>query len=307
MQVDLIKAVLGPVLVLGATLSGPALAAWVLGWRRRRARERRRSPIGIQLLRPPGHALREQIDDRIGDVMAYLAVLMAVPPMMLAVVFLQMLLIPQRSVVGLAVIGGLAVLGLIGWSLRQLWKTGQALDNLRAGLDAEMAVGQELDQLMRRGAYVFHDIPGENFNIDHVVAAREGVFVIETKGYTKPNRDQGRADAKVTYDGQRLAFPTFATRDPIDQAERNAKWMARELSASTGEPVTTVPVLALPGWFVERQGRGAVRVYNGRELAGLLDTPRTTALSAEQLQRVAHQLEQRCRSVVPTYSRKPAD
>jgi hypothetical protein len=42
-------------------------------------------------------------------------------------------------------------------------------DNLRAGYDAELAVGQELDKLMREGAWVFHDVPGENFNIDHVV------------------------------------------------------------------------------------------------------------------------------------------
>ena len=40
-------------------------------------------------------------------------------------------------------------------------------------VDAEVAIGQELDQLMRDGAAVFHDMPAERFNIDHVVIARE--------------------------------------------------------------------------------------------------------------------------------------
>jgi hypothetical protein len=39
---------------------------------------------------------------------------------------------------------------------------------------------------MRQGAAAFHDLPAEQFNIDHVVVATEGVFAFETKGFTKP-------------------------------------------------------------------------------------------------------------------------
>ena len=41
--------------VLAACLVGPALAMGFLVRRKRRARARRRSPIGIDLLRGPGH------------------------------------------------------------------------------------------------------------------------------------------------------------------------------------------------------------------------------------------------------------
>jgi hypothetical protein len=58
----------------------------------------------------------------------------------------------------------------------------------RLGLDAELAAGQELDQLMRHGAFVFHDYPAEKFNIDHVVICESGVFAVETKARMKPDR-----------------------------------------------------------------------------------------------------------------------
>jgi hypothetical protein len=239
--------------------------------------------------------------------MGLLGLLMAIPASVMSLVLVHLLLSPRLSALVITLAGSIVAVASVAWILRALLRHGRALDNLRAGLDAEMAVGQELDQLMRRGAYVFHDIPGENFNIDHVVAAREGVFVIETKGYTKRLPKEGKVNAKVIYDGQRLTFPHFTTRDPVDQAERNAQWIGRWLTAATGDSVATVPVVALPGWLVDLQGRGAVRVYSGANLASLLDKPRATPLSAEQLQRVAHQLEQRCRNVEPAYSRKPAD
>ena len=55
---------------------------------------------------------------------------------------------------------------------------------------------------MRRGAYVFHDVPADNFNIDHVVVSGQGIFAVETKGFTKPKRGGGNADATVVFDDQ---------------------------------------------------------------------------------------------------------
>jgi hypothetical protein len=60
-----------------------------------------------------------------------------------------------------------------------------------------------------------------------------------------------------------------------------------------------LPVVALPGWFVKERGIGAVKVYSGRQLSSMLhgvapqlDT-RTRSISC--------QVEQRCRTVIPTY------
>ena len=196
-----------------------------------------------------------------------------------------------------------AVALFIAWMTRKLVKDGEQLDNLRAGFDAELAVGQELDQLMRTGAAVFHDFPAENFNIDHVVISTRGVFAVETKGYTKPGDREGKEGATVNFDGTHLQFPTWKTKEPIEQAERQAQWLAKWATSAIGDPVTVTPVLALPGWFVKETGRSSVRVYSGRALSGLLNAGVGESLSAQDVQRITHQVEQRCRTVVPTYRR----
>jgi hypothetical protein len=183
----------------------------------------------------------------------------------------------------------------------RLVKPGGKLDNLRNGYDAEVAVGQELDQLMREGAAVFHDFPADGFNIDPIVIAPGGVFAVETKGYTKRNDTRGKPGATVVFDGNSLSFPHWSTREPVEQAERQAKWLARWVTSAIGEPVNVVAVLALPGWFVDRKGRGPVRVFSGRELGKLLKSAGAAPLKPETVQRVAHQIEQKCRDVAPTY------
>ncbi len=301
---ELERALASILAVGGSMLVGPLVAVAALLWRRRQNRLRRRSPITLQMLRPPGHSLREQLDDASNDIGGYLLGLAMWPPMLLSAHLLL-----QR--------GGSAVPStatqLIYWSglligvavmAYLMLKTQRRMDDLRAGYDAELAVGQELDQLMRQGAAVFHDFPAEGFNIDHVVISRRGVFAVETKGYSKPGDLRGKAGATVVFDGQCLAFPRYSTREPLEQAERQAQWLGKWLCSAAGEAVVVLPVLALPGWFVERRGRGAVRVYAGPELARLLDAKGGSALSAEAMQRVVHQVEQRCRDVVPSLVRR---
>jgi hypothetical protein len=189
--------------------------------------------------------------------------------------------------------------------VRQIFKllaNSKELDKLRLGFDAEVAVGQELDQLMRDGAVVFHDMPAEKFNIDHVVIARQGVFAVETKGYTKPNRDGGSEDATVVYDGKTLALPERSGSWAIEQAQRQARWLAGWLTGATGEPTHVTPVVAMPGWFVDRKGQGEVMVFSGKELRShLLKTRSAKPLRAEQMQRVVYQVERQCRNVAPSY------
>jgi hypothetical protein len=293
---------LGAVLsVLFAAFVGPAVAFAFLMARKRRARAERRSPLTQDLLRGPGHALRERLEERRLDIMAEVLALAVLPLLLLCLYLVQTYLLDRKASLTvdiLYVVFGLGLIAFLVW--RSVKKAGE-LDTVRKGLDAEIAVGQELDQLMRNGAAVFHDMPTDKFNIDHVVIAPQGVFAIETKGYSKPHGNGGAADATVMFDGRALVFAGWSSSKPIDQAERQAQWLGKWLGGATGEPVTVTPVLALPGWFVDRQGRGSVRVYSGRELAGLLKARGAQPLSSEQMQRVVHQVEQRCRNVKPTY------
>lgn len=286
--------------LVAACLTGPALGIGALLLRRRRARARRRTPMVDALLRTPGHTLRQKLDDANIDLQWDVFALAVMPLMILAGFLAQAQLrgdlLAMMRLAPIYAAGALALVGFIVW---KLWKAGQRLDNLRAGLDAELAVGQELDQLMRQGAAVFHDVPAKDFNIDHVVVSTEGVFAVETKGFTKPRRGLGAADASVEFDGSVLRFPTWSAREPLVQAEQQAVWLAKWLTDAVGTSIRVLPVLALPGWYVRRTGRGSVRVYSGKELAGLMKARGAQALSAQDVQRVVHQIEQRCRTVEP--------
>ena len=172
------------------------------------------------------------------------------------------------------------------------------------GLDAELAVGQELNTLMFEGFRVFHDFPAENFNIDHIAVGPAGVFAVETKGRPKPIKGRGKVDAKVFSDGDVLRFPDWNESEPLEQAKWQAKWLAKWLSSAVGQSVSVKPVLALPGWFVEMTKRGDVVVYSGKSPQFFSKLKIGEGLPEPLVLRIAHQLEQRCRDVSPSAYQK---
>ena len=131
-------------------------------------------------------------------------------------------------------------IGFLAYFGVRLNKTHVQRHKEQLGLDCERSVGQELNQLMLEGCRVFHDFQADNFNIDHVVIAGNGIFAIETKGRSKPDRGRGQEDVLVTYDGHTLQFPTWREREPIEQAKRQATWLAAWLTKAVGEQHTRV-------------------------------------------------------------------
>jgi hypothetical protein len=160
--------------VLGITFAGPAAAIGLLLRRKRTTRAARRSPLTEKLLRGPGHSLRERLAELRFDVATDLAVLMVIPNLLFSMYLLQLrfLRLPPSTWVHAFV--ATLCLCLIAYYIRSLLASSAEIDKLRKGLDAEIAVGQELDQLMRQGAAVFHDFDADKFNIDHIVIAPQG-------------------------------------------------------------------------------------------------------------------------------------
>ena len=298
---EALQQVLFPASVAVLMLPGPLVAIWLLRSRRARVRRQRRSPIGRELLRSPGQALREQLDSLHGDLVIDALLTMVLPVLLLSIALVQSHLRGVDTMLRLWPAYLLMLMGSLAYFIWRMHRIEVQLDSVRAGFDAELAVGQELDQLMRQGAYTFHDVPAEGFNIDHVVVAEAGVFSVETKGYTKGMKGAGNAAVRVGFDGHVLRFPTWTTTAPLEQAERQAAWLGKWLSSATGHQVQAMPVLARPGGYVERTGRGSVRVFSGKELAGLLQSRGTQRLSPEDVTRVVHQLDQRCRTVAPVF------
>jgi hypothetical protein len=84
----------------------------------------------------------------------------------------------------------------------------------------------------------------------------------------------------------------------LEQARRNAADLNRELTRATGEPVEVKAILTFPGWWVTRTGKSDVNLLNPKEIRQAILTKRLLQLSAEQIQRIAYQVEQKCRDVV---------
>jgi hypothetical protein len=156
---------------------------------------------------------------------------------------------PQPWIYALFAFVTIAILGL------RIRRFVPEMRQLQLAADGEKAVGQFVEKLRVDGYEVFHDIPAESFNVDHVVVGHTGIFTVETKTWRKPHR----GDAQIKFDGERLTVAGFTPdRDPVAQARAQATWIARLVEEGTGRRYAVKPVVLFPGWWVE-QGPTATR------------------------------------------------
>lgn len=286
-----------PMVILLLTMM--AIVGGVSIWKKRRQRARR-SPLVSQLLRGPGESLRKELE----DINFYLTLHVVYTPLMLIAFFASHIsasyLGGQPETTFRYILSSGLILGALAYGFTNISRLTRRRANLQIGYEGELAVAQELNQLMRDGALVFHDVPGDGFNIDHVLVSSNGTYAIETKARTKPNRDMGTEDAKVIFDGKTLTFPTWQETEPLDQVARQARWLSKWLSSAVGEQIEARGALALPGWFVERAGRADVAVFNPKSTQFLMNGWLKEPMQESVIQRIAHQLDQRCRDVEPT-------
>lgn len=278
-----------------ATLLPLAVAHLITSWLQHRRRGFR-SPLTGQLLRAPGEKLMKTIENLNLELDSYLAAFVLLPFIFVFLYVVQPQLFKDLSNTIIFAGSFFLTFSWLTWKIIGLLNVRH---KCRLGLDGERAVGQELNQLMLKGCRVYHDFPAEGFNIDHIVIGPGGVFAVETKARAKPDKGRGNKDVRVKYDGKALIFPDWKETRPLVQAERQAKWLGRWISSAVGEKVDVKPVVALPGWYVHRTRRGGVIVINGKEVHFMAGQPFGNRLSEKLIQRIAHQVEQRCRDVGP--------
>lgn len=127
------------------------------------------------------------------------------------------------------------------------------LKSLKLGRDGERAVGQFLENLREDGHRVFHDLLGDKFNIDHIIISQKGIFLIETKTYSKPIK----GEAKIVFDGTKLTIQGLGSQTkPIIQVVSSSKWLNRTLLATTGKSFPIKPVILFPGWYITSTAKG---------------------------------------------------
>jgi hypothetical protein len=265
----------------------------------KRKKRGKRNPLCKDILRGAGESLRvkvRELDDKIYD---SLLLLYFSPITIIGFYFMMLYLQGRQFTYSGIFIYGITILFALTFFSVKLFKLLHKRNAYRLGLDAELAVGRELNRLMLDGFHVYHDFPEDKNNIDHIVIGPSGVFAVETKGKSKPDKGRGSTDAKVVYDGEKLIFPdNKINTDFIPQAKKQAASLSKWLSSALGEYITVKPVLALPGWFVDRKKNDFTILY-GYKNDYLKALSGKESLSKTHIQRIIHQIEQKCRDVGP--------
>jgi hypothetical protein len=284
-----IIAFLGPLLLVLGLLY---LYRWYRG------RKGSRSPLTGQLLRPPGQSLRERVEE-ISNTLNEALFMVALVPSLISGIILSRVFASGKGIETFWMMVGVAIwVCFTAYYVRKIFKLLFERRDLRLGLDGELATAEELNQLMHYGYHVFHDFPADHFNIDHVVIGPAGVFAVETKTRSKGVL-RGKQGAMVIFEDSRLKFPTHEESESIRQTKDESKWLAHFLEKSVGKPVTVKPILALPGWLVERRGRDAgITVMNPKEAVKSI-TSNAKVLDDQTIQQIKYQVEQRVRSIEP--------
>lgn len=203
-----------------------------------------KSPLKDSPLRNPGESLDKQIERLTHDVGGGYIWLMLITIGITAFewwrYYRDLEIDPQSISVFAAIV--------IPYCLYKILEASQKVKRLKQGRDGEKAVGQYLENLRETSAKIYHDIPAKNFNIDHVVIAKSGIYVIETKTYSKP--DSGRPS--VIFDGTSLKLNSGVTTDkPLIQVLASSNWLRELIKETTGKVFAVKPVIVFPGWFIE--------------------------------------------------------
>lgn len=168
------------------------------------------SPLKRAPLRVPGQSLEEEIDRVLNERVLFLF-LFGLVMLLLGIYQIWEYFDPAEIhplATAIVVLPCLAVSWTLGW--RQL----KRVRSLRQGRDGERIVAEALNALRQRGFVAIHDLVDRegNFNIDHVLVGPTGVFVIETKTWSKPP-----GIAKIDHiDIDTIRVPgTIPDRDPL--------------------------------------------------------------------------------------------
>jgi hypothetical protein len=228
---------------------------------------KKKSPIKDKPLRYPGQSLDEQIHQLVNE---------EALPYIIGAFFMfcfagyewwRYFMNPQPSPITISLFAiVLAIFSAI--KVRNIFRKVKAY---KLGREGERVVGQYLESVRENGSRIFHDLLGDNFNIDHVIISTKGIFVIETKTYSKPSK----GISKILFDGETLNIQELGRQTkPIIQVKTAARWIKEILLETTGKEFQVKPVILFPGWYVEssiQANKSEIWVLNPKALPKYID------------------------------------
>ncbi len=249
-----------------------------------------KSPLKEKPLRTPGQSLDEEIEKIIDDkVMPYIMASSMILFITLFEWYRWYTSTPPSpwtfSIIAIFVI------------VLSVYKTIPLIKRLRAlkqGRDGEKAVAEMLNFYREAKMKVFHDIVGENFNIDHVVVSTRGVFLVETKTYSKPMKGK----TEITFNGQTITKNGYTLNDDIlIQVKASAKWLRDLIEELTTKIVDVQAAVVFPGWYVQmtNEHKSDIWMLNPKNLDKFI-MGRKEILTEEEVKLISNHLVRYIRS-----------
>ncbi len=250
-------------------------------------RQGKRNPITEKPLRNAGQSLNEELDRLFNDRM--LPYFLAAALFFIATI-MNWLSYFSRSHLFLSncFFTVIATVVIIYASLKII-SLKKVADSLNLGLKGEKFIGEFLDSFKEKGYKVYHDIPGESWNIDHVVVSCDGVYTIETKTRMKPSK----GEISVLYDGDSIRINGGPPEtDAIIQAKAQSRWLREFIVKQTGLDIFIQPVILFPEWWVKKSSphKPEVWVLNQKALPKFIECS-GNSVSPENILKISNAIE----------------
>jgi Nuclease-related domain len=292
-------------IIIGYLLAYGFFAITAVELERKRRNSKKPFRDDDRLLRSPGEGVRKRWEDMTDKLLWRFLIGAALPLIVGYSVGFFVLLMAGLGLLSTRVVPYVGYIDLLGtlvvayFSIRSLSRAVLSVGNCYLGYLGERYVADKLAPLTAKGCRIIHDLPSPMGNIDHVVVGTTGVYAIETKTKRKKGTMTG-GQYVVTFDGHSLGWPWGIETGDLEQIEKNAVWLCKEIKRKLQKNTFVTPVLTIPGWWVEpkaTQGQPRyARVWNPKWFEKQIrESP--SVLASEDVNTIADELESRCKDV----------
>lgn len=243
-----------------------------------------KSPITDKLLRQPGQSLDEEISNILDDQLIPYILAPVLFSVLAAYEWYRRYFETPPSPWTLTFMA----LAAIAYSTYKIIPLRKRIKAMRQGSEGEKAVAELLNFFREAKMRVFHDVTGDNFNLDHVVVSTRGIYLVETKTYSKP----AKGKAEITFNGKTIFKNGQSIGDDIlIQVTAGSKWLSDLIEELTAKKFTVQPAVVFPGWYVKmtNQYKSDIWVVNPKNLGGFINKKKEI-LSEEDVKFISNHL-----------------
>ena len=149
------------------------------------------------------------------------------------------------------------------------------IENHQKGLDGERYVGLKLERLSSDNTFIFHDINCEKFNIDHIIISTKGIFTIDVKNWTLPDREYNQADY-IFKNNELIDSTGELQKDLMYKIESQGNWFEGKIFEWIGKRYPVCRVGIMIGAYVNNVSKDFSKywIVNDSAFVGLFDKER---------------------------------